>query len=309
MDYGVRPVISYSPDRLSDCFDACVHNTQMMHNLEKWGPALHNLRGQKGYLEGMLSKTVTTLNALRDRQTRNQCILSTNPTPRTKRKKIQQDRWRTDKTIQTCENEEKIILDCLRVCENNIQTLEAIIYPPESSLNSAEHYGSNSYGELDTASFDWQGWTDDLVISPFERTRTGPLPLDEVSPDTMAGCTQPRSAFLVAPPNSAYTKFMPRPEATTFKPSAAHMQLSVTQLARELDKLTISGFLASKRMSSIHRRRFSDEAIAFRRFPSTVEPTPTRKGSSSSWPGQRRLRGNEDRGSAGKARLKRCISI
>ncbi|KAF2451247.1 hypothetical protein P171DRAFT_478295 [Karstenula rhodostoma CBS 690.94] len=325
MEYGVRPINPYSPDRLSGYFDAFVHNTQTMHNLNTWVPTLNNLRGQKDYLEGLLSKTVTTLNALRDRQTRNQRILDTNPTPRTKRKKIQQDRWRTSKTIRTCENEEKVILDCLQVCENNIHTLEAIICPPESSWNSVEYYGSNSYGDSDTTSFDWQGWTDDVAVSPFEQTRKGPLPLDEIAPDMTAGCTQAeirrpsplppqsilqtQSAFLVAPLNSAYTDFTLSPEAAAFKPSTAHLQLPITQLARELDRLTISGLLASKRMHSIRSRRFSDEAVAFRCLSSTVQPTPTRTGSCSSWPGQSPSHGKVDGGSADKTKLKRCNSI
>ncbi|KAL5426543.1 hypothetical protein PMIN04_001858 [Paraphaeosphaeria minitans] len=325
MGYGERPVNPYSPDRLSGYFDAFVHNTQTMHNLNTWAPTLNGLRGQKGYLEGLLSKTVTKLNALRDRQTRNQRILSTNPTPRTKRKKIQQDRWRTSKTIQTCENEEKAILDCLQVCENNIHTLEAIIYPPVLSFNGAGQYGSNSYGEPDTTSFGRQGWADDVDISSLEQTGRGPLLLGGVSADTTASCTEveirrpsplpprsvpgPKSAFLVAPPVSAHTDFMLSPEAATFEPSAAHLQLPVTQLTRELDKLTISGFLASKRMSSIHRRRCSDEGMAVERLSSVVRPTATRKDSSSSWPGQSRLRGREDGECAGKNRRKRCHSI
>jgi hypothetical protein len=311
MEYGVPPVNPNSPDQLSGYFNAFVHNTQTMHDLKTWVPTLNSLRGQKCYLQDLLSKTATTLNALRDRQSRNQRVLSTHPTPRSRRKKMEQDRWRTGKTIQTCENEEKVILDCLQVCENNIHTLEAIIYhPPELSWTSAELYSNKSYVDSDTTSFDWQGWTDDVAMSPFEQTRKGPLLMDEIAPETPAASyvgpetrhpalLRPHSSpeteltFLVAPPNSAYTNFTLSPEAAAFEPSA-------TQLVKELDKLTISGLLASKRMSSIRRRRSSDEAVAFRRLSSTVQPSPTRAGSCPN-----SLREKVDGGSAGK----RCNSI
>lgn len=324
MEYGVGSATPYSPDRESCYFDASVHNTQMMQNLNTWVPTLNNLRGQKDYLEGLLSKTATTLNALRDRQTRNQRVLSTNPTPRSKRKKIQQDRWRTSKTIQTCENEEKVILDCLQVCENNMHTLEAVIYPPDSSWDNAEYYGRTSYGDSDTTSFDWQGWTDDAAISPFKQTRNDPLPLENIAPDTTAGCARaeirrplplraqsipgPGSAFLVAPPNSAHTDFTLSPQAATFRPSAAHLQLPVTQLARELDKLMIYGLLAPKRVHSDLKYRLSDEAVVTGRLSSTVQRTATRTGSCSSWPGRSALRGKDEGGTAGKVTLKRCNS-
>jgi hypothetical protein len=320
MIYGVRPVKPYLPDRLSGYFDGIVHRPRAMHDLKTWVPTLNSLRVQKGYLEDLLSKTATTLNALRDRQTRNQRVLSTRPTPRSKRKKMEQNRWRTSKTIQTCENEEKVILDCLQVCLNNIHTLEAIIYhPPELMWTSAERYGSTFYGNSDTTPFDWQGWTDDVLMSPFEQTRRGPLPMeepmDEIAPEHPAAsyveaetrCPAslhlpyfpgPTSTFLVAPPNCA--NFALSPEAASFEPSTTHAQLTVTQLAKELDKLTIAGLLASKRMSSIRRRRSSDEAVAVRCLSSTVQPRSTRAGSCPI-----PLHEMVDGGSAGK----RCISI
>ncbi|KAL1597937.1 hypothetical protein SLS60_008425 [Paraconiothyrium brasiliense] len=283
------------------------------------------LRGQKDYLEELLSKTAMTLNALRDRQTRNQRVLSTHPTPRSKRKKIEQNGYRTSKTIQTCENEEKAILDCLQVCKNNINTLEALIYPPETSWTHAEYYSSNSYVDSDTTSFDWQGWSEDVAISPFEKTRNRPLPLDEIAPDTIASgyaeaetrrpprpslrsASETKSTLPPAPLNSAYTNFALSPEATAFEPGAAHLQLPGTRLTKELDKLTISGLLASKRMDSIQKRRFSDEGVAFRRFSSNIQPPSTRAGSCHSWPGASALE-EKDQGCVGKARSKRAISI
>lgn len=53
-----------------------------------WTNKLAELREQSRYLEDFLSKKGTILNALRDRETRNERLLSLNPTLRAKRKKI-----------------------------------------------------------------------------------------------------------------------------------------------------------------------------------------------------------------------------
>lgn len=295
-----------------------------MHDLNTWTPTLNSLRDQKDYLEELLSKTATTLNALRDRQSRNQRVLTDHPLTRSKRKKVQQNRWRTGKTIQTCENEEKVILDCLQVCESNIQTLEAIIYPTGTSWTSAAHISSNSNVDSDNTSFDWQGWTDDVVFSPFGTSSKHPLSLDQVAPDIAssrpgAGDKLSRglpfelnldstSGALGAPQNSTYTKSTLSPQAAAFEPSAVHLQQPSTSLTKELDKLTISGFLATKRIDLIRRRHFSDEAVASQRHPHDTHPTLTRASSSQSCPSSSPLR-QQDGIREGRARRRRFNSI
>ncbi|KAF2690519.1 hypothetical protein K458DRAFT_288892 [Lentithecium fluviatile CBS 122367] len=273
-----------------------------------WISTLDCLRSQKGYLDNLLSKTAVTLNALRERQTRNERALSTNPTPRSKRKKIQQNKWRTNKTIQTCENEERAILDCLQVCSNNISTLESIINPTDLSSTAVECTVSNPYALSDTTSFDWNGWTDNAAISPFQRDRERPLPMDEIPPETPVAQTRfrymsptlrrppplplrahrdPTALVPPVPPNTAHSQFSHSalsPEAAVIEPSVTHVPHCDDELPRELDKLSISGLLSSKRMHRIVQKRFSDAAIGhlFGRLSSS-RPAATQTRSHQSW--------------------------
>ncbi|KAF2799875.1 hypothetical protein K505DRAFT_230137 [Melanomma pulvis-pyrius CBS 109.77] len=270
-----------------------------MHEPSTWTTTLTCLQNQKGYLDGLLSKTATTLNALRDKQSRNDRVLSTNPGPRPKKKKMLQNRWRTDKTIKTCENEEKVILDCLRVCEDNIRTLESILNPQGTFATVAEYNLSNSkcsYRESAITDFDWNGWADEGPASPFHRERHHALILDEIPPEAYlddASCDRPDTATTApasnrpppfpprvgappssmlppVPPNTTHRQFhhsVLSPEAACFEPSITHFTYA-EEGAKNLDKLSISGLLASKRMSQILGRRFSDAAVGHvsRRF-------------------------------------------
>ncbi|KAF1993589.1 hypothetical protein P154DRAFT_540282 [Amniculicola lignicola CBS 123094] len=270
MEYGAQPLRPYSPDRLSGYFDAFVQNTQTMHDPSTWNSTLLCLKNQKGYLEDLLSKTATTLNALRDKQTRNERALSTNPAPRTKKKKILQNRWRTDKTITTCENEERVILDCLQVCSSNISTLESLFSPPDASSTAAEYNsGTSAYTESIDTDFDWNnGWADGGGVSPFQRECRNPLLMDDIPPEagleSMARTDEPKRplipprvhspppsvALLAVPPNTAYSQFHHStlsPAAACFEPSITH-STPLEEKPIDLDKLSISGLLATKRV-------------------------------------------------------------
>ncbi|KAF2240953.1 hypothetical protein BU26DRAFT_572191 [Trematosphaeria pertusa] len=342
MESGVLPMDPYTPRRMSGYFHAYVENTQDMYDSSAWMPTLASLHSQKGYLEGLLSKTATTLNALRDRQTRNERALSTNPTPRSKRKKIQQNRWRTNKTIQTCENEEKVILDCLQVCTSNIHTLESIINPTDLSSTAATYSSSKSYSKYadsESTDFDWYGWTDDAPISPFQKERERSLVVDEIPPEArwdeivyetkitrelkrpppLRPCLRaPRDEdSLPAPPNTAQTQFQHSslsPEADVFEPSVTHTPCD-GGLPKELDKLSLSGLWASKRMRLIQKRRFSDAAIGhlFRRLSSGARPELLQKRTHASWAGpsvQPRHTDPQPAGKGkGKGKMKRTKSV
>jgi hypothetical protein len=185
---------------------------------------LNDLYTQRTYLSNLLSRTAVSLNALRERQTKNRRALDTNPTSRSKRKKIEQNAYRTGKTIKTAENEEQVLLDCLRVCCVNIQMVEGMLgihhgIPPNmglgmaagntncsavttavgeegvgncglsSSWDSTEPRCGESYGETDaTSSADddmkWNGWADGDCVSPFQRKATRPVIFDEIPPET-----------------------------------------------------------------------------------------------------------------------------
>ena len=204
--------------------------------------ALVHLRNQEVYLEDLLSKTAITLNALRDRQTRNERALKENSGPRSKRKKIQQNHWRTDRTIRARENEERILVDCLRVCRFNIRTLERIAFATYVPSTGAGYGGSASLSLIESESatatteteFDWNGWVNPGDVSPFyPRARRTALN-DNVSPETdlvddmavakVPPAFPPRSNLDPPgpPPNSATTQrlFPLSPVAPSFEPSA-----------------------------------------------------------------------------------------
>lgn len=271
-----------------------------MYELSGWGATLVCLREEKGYLEGLLSKTATTLNALRERQTRNERTLDSHTLSKHKKKKVLQARWRVNKTIQTCEKEERVILDCLQVCTSNINTLQAMLSPEDQSSMAAEYDSSTSFVGSEQTAFSWAGWTDNSPISPFQKSREGPFATDEVAPEThlegveadhvsMAGVNRPlpprplalaapAETMCLVPPNTARTEYLHSalsPEAAVFEPSVTHNAPDDNKgLARELDKLSISGLLASKRMRMIQKRRFSDVAIGhlFRRLSRHTAP-------------------------------------
>jgi hypothetical protein len=280
MDHAIPTVNPYPPHPLSSYFGTYAQNTHNMHETSSWILTLNRLHSQKGYLDDLLAKTATTLNALRERQTRSERALSMNPKPRAKRKKIQQDRWRTCRTIQTCENEERVILDCLQVCNNNISTLEAIVNRGDLSSTTVECNPRDSVVDVDTTSFDWNGWTDEAPISPFVKDRVRLYSIDEVPPKTLLGMTGPEqpsrrstrcppplsprsqpgptARLPEVPPDTAHSQSNLSPEAAVFEPSAVHNRPTNNEPSVELDKLSISGLLASKRMLLLQKRRFSD---------------------------------------------------
>ena len=282
MEYAIPIVNPYPPSQSHNYWATFNQNTHDMYATNSWISMLSCLHSQKGYLNGLLSKTAITLNALRERQTRNDRALSMNPTPRAKRKKIQQNRWRTGKTIQTCENEERVILDCLQVCDSNINTLEAMVNPGAPSSTAVGWAPSNSL-ESDTGSLHWGGWTDEEPISPFVKNRVRSLPADDIPPETRLDKNRPSDllpqptrhapplpilpqggpATLLppVPPNTAVGRSDLSPEAVVFVPNVSQDLLYGEERSRELDKLSISGLLASKCMLLIQKRRFSDLAI------------------------------------------------
>ncbi|KAF2275578.1 uncharacterized protein EI97DRAFT_64653 [Westerdykella ornata] len=291
MEYGVPPNSEFVPDWLSCPFDAFVQNTQAMQRRD-WAPMLVSLRDQKSYLEDLLSRTATKLYALRDRQTRNERALRDTPGPRSKRKKIMQKKFLTEKTIRTCENEEQAIINCLRVCQNNINTLEAIIHPTEPSSMAADHSWSESRESFLTSesSVDWtEGWVDNGEMSPFQRQTRRPAVFEDIAPETpvdqikcpgLPPCS--RNAVPAPPPNSARSvQTSLSPVAACFRPSKSSASKEVEDRARQLDKLSISGLLASKRLNGLQlaapQRRFSDAEVnhMFRRLSGVPNAGPS----------------------------------
>ncbi|PSN62281.1 hypothetical protein BS50DRAFT_638830 [Corynespora cassiicola Philippines] len=278
MDHGALPALPCPPHPVSGYVDAFVYMPQAAHDVRECVVMLDGLVSQKRYLEGQLSKTVTTLNALRDRQTRNEQALRLNPSPRSKKKKMQQNRWRTDKTIKTCENEERVLLDCLHVCKSNMHTLARLMNPPDLSSTAVEHHSSTSKGSYEgseATEFDWNGWKDSSPLSPFQKKRQLPVTLDEMPPEERVD--EPKAhtedaAERGRPPPLPLRKQECRmaalrpvssqpsllsPEVASFEPAVAPVRQD-EDLPKAMDKLSISGLLASKCMQHIQKRWVSD---------------------------------------------------
>jgi hypothetical protein len=297
-----------------------------------WALKLRSLHNQKRYLDDVLSKTAVTLHALRERQTRNERLLSTNPTPRSKRKKILQNRWRTGKTIQTCEKEEKVILDCLQVCTNNLKMLEAIINPIDLSSNGANCTWGGPYTESETTALDWNDWTDNGVISPFRKDRIRSLPMDEIPPEMLPDkfkltYTLPTTTTHTFQTSSQYhsdtTMLLPlvslnttplhrrlSRRATVFEPSITHSRPLDDELPVQLDKLSISGLMGSKSMQHVQARRLSDVTLEhlLDRLSSSVRPAVKRIRSHQSWAALSPQLQQEEREVASSATLKKTNS-
>jgi hypothetical protein len=280
MENVLSPVILYFPILLSGRFEASMQHGSTMHDASGWNSTLNHLYGQKGYLEDILSKTATKLHALRDRQTRNERCLDNDPTPRSKKKKILQNKWRTNKTIQTCENEERAILECLSVCEENIYRLEALVnstlYPINTDYQSVSDYNSSgSYGSSEPVGFDWNGWEYETHVSPFHRSREGSFMSDAVAPEALRNefllenntgnlvpsSSQSCTATTVVPkvppkahPHITHANTVLSAQATAFESNDVHTSDGNNEIPLELDKLSISGLLRSKRMQLISKR-------------------------------------------------------
>ncbi|KAF2750466.1 hypothetical protein M011DRAFT_465218 [Sporormia fimetaria CBS 119925] len=248
-----------------------------------WSAMLVSLRNQKEYLEGLLCKTATTLHVLRDKQTRNERALAGNPAPAAKRKKIRHNQWRTSKTIKTCEHEEAAVLDYLRVCNANIMSLEAILYRPGTILYSTETSSitadncwsdsreSGAETETSATDFDWNGWADDDSMSPFERKTRRPVFAEDIAPETPVDDTRPKGTLTphlhaVPPPVAPRQRTASLSAAAPCFNPRTNTAVTVRETANQpVDKLSISGLLASKRL----RRLNTEELRRFlRRRPS-----------------------------------------
>ena len=221
MDSVFYPVNPYSPDQLSGYFDAFVHNMSGINNPGDWNSTWVQLMDQKHYLQELLSKTAVTLNALRERQNRNERALNNCPTPRSRKKKILQSRWRTDKTIKTCENEERVIYDCLQVCQSNISTLEGIVNTRGTSSTVPDFTSTQSSISYDTpltSEFNWNGWADEEGESPFHKPAQACGVVDEIPPEMTIKDVQVRHLPPLAPleplPPRVHTDLPPVPPNT-----------------------------------------------------------------------------------------------
>jgi hypothetical protein len=215
---------------------------------------LARLHHEKNALSKGLADCVTYLKVLREKQIVTEHRLQTQlGLPRKKRKWLQQTKRHVDNEIKHRERDEQAFLNNLQACETNIFLTNIKAYHGTDALFQAAEitptptlYASpqcSSYSGSDITDLTWDGWTDETVISPFQKQGNNPFMFDEVAPDvctevferdpTIAKETKRppplwRGAMeftnsIPVPPNTAHSQFRRlsnlNPEAVTFEPT------------------------------------------------------------------------------------------
>ncbi|KAH7089272.1 hypothetical protein FB567DRAFT_440896 [Paraphoma chrysanthemicola] len=157
-----------------------------------WTLNTARLQHEKHILEIGLANCVTYLNALRKRQARNERLLSEDQLPpRKKRKRIQQSNRELEREIRNRQRDERAFLNNLQACNANIYIAECSPFAPTAFVPPLIDYTSSttqcSIEETEPTEISWTGWTDDALLSPFEKRRCNPFFAADVAPDELDG--------------------------------------------------------------------------------------------------------------------------
>jgi hypothetical protein len=262
-------------------------------------PELSRLRYEKEILENGLANCVTYLQALRKKQVRNERRLSTDPSlPRKKRKKLQQSKRELEKEIRNREQDEQAFLDNLQAVKTNIYIAETASSPSTTLSLTVPDLASSStqcfYPEdSEPTELSWNGWTDDTVMSPFQKQSNNPFFVDDIAPDdgphgrtideaidrnskrasTIVQYIEDVGATLPVPPNTAQSLSMLSPNAAVFQPYATYTGHGGT-LGQRLAELHLSSSLAITALTmkalELERRRVTDVGLVLSRRQSSL---------------------------------------
>jgi len=161
------------------------------NELPTWNADLSTLQSEKDILEDGLANCVTYLQVLRKKQARTERRLVTDPSlPRKKKKRFQQVKRELEKEIKHREQDEQAFLNNLQACKANIYIAETVSLPSTAISSTLPDFGSISTGcsyprDLESAPTEtsWNGWTDESVLSPFQRESISPFFTFDVAPD------------------------------------------------------------------------------------------------------------------------------
>jgi hypothetical protein len=179
------------------------------------------LRHEKDILEDGLADCVTYLHALRKKQARIERILELNPIlTRKKRKQMLQRKYELDREIRNRQRDEEAFLSNLQTCKINIHLAGGLLYTPTGPLSVVPDYTSSttqfSCEESAGTEMSWNGWTEDTLTSPFEKSRSKNSFAHELAPDELE-----ELAIIAVPSNPAHPQhnhFLLSPEAIVFEP-------------------------------------------------------------------------------------------
>lgn len=226
-----------------------------------WNINLIRLQREQGVLENGLATTVTYLHALLAKQARNERLLQEPALARPKRKKAQHKQRQLKQEIKNRQRDEEAFLNNIQICKANIYVLTGCSYVPTDLSSTAADCTSSttqySCPESASTEISWNGWTDDAVVSPFERRRSNPFFAEDVAPDeiteleveSMASrkppcplplirALQPLDALPV-PPNTATLQHghsLLSPEAVVFEPSDIVVEPARSQIEEKVNK-------------------------------------------------------------------------
>ena len=258
---------------------------------------LARLHHEKNALSKGLADCVTYLKILREKKIVTEHRLQTQlGLPRKEKKKwLQQAKRHVDNEIKHRERDEQAFLNNLQACETNIFLTNMKAYHGTDVLFQAAEitptpslYASplcSSYSGSDITDLTWDGWTDETVISPFQKKGNNPFMFDEVAPDvctevferdpTVAKETKRppplwRGAMeftnsIPVPPNTAHWQFRRpsnlNPEAVTFEPTFFGDVRQTRRLESNLDRPRISSATATRPTEVRGTRWFSAAEI------------------------------------------------
>ncbi|KAF9694614.1 hypothetical protein EKO04_007242 [Ascochyta lentis] len=301
MQFETHPVpCAYS--RLQGTSIYSLHNNDTIVSLSY---DLIRLQQEKDVLSKGLADCVTYLKALREKQGKNAYQLHmVSPASQKKKKRMQQTRRYVDIEIKHRERDEQAFLNNLQTCEANIFLTNMKIY--HASLHATDLASTPtlyapticSYSGSETTDLAWEGWTDEAVVSPFQKRSSNPFLVDDVAPDACAEDQRrdsvvakdakrppplPRAAVelpnsLPVPPNTARSQstrssvlsaaaaiFQPAPGTNSGRSSES-----------KIKRLSISNSMARSCVELLQKRRFTvaDIVPILSRFAIDAPPTP-----------------------------------
>ncbi|KAF3043995.1 hypothetical protein E8E12_005250 [Didymella heteroderae] len=280
--YGQTPeTLLYSP--YSYQFPCSLHYT------------LNRLYHEKSILSKGLADCVTYLRALREKQAK--CIrqLDVQPSlPQKKRKRLQQTKRHLDNEIKNRALAEQAYLINLQACETNLYLANMKAYELSTTTVHAQESTSTltvytptlcSNSESEATDLTWDGWTDEVVVSPFQKKSSNPFVVDDLAPDAYAEGLRRDSAItrdmkrpsllcreavelsnsLPVPPNTTHSQYRRSsflsPAAPVLRPTYSSVVQQSTHSRISIKKLSISSSAAASTIELLQKRRFSTAEI------------------------------------------------
>lgn len=271
---------------------------------------LTRLHQEKDFLSMRLADSVTYLKALREKQVRSDRQLNVESAlPRKKRKRQQQVKRHLDSEIRNRERDEQAYLNNLQACETNIilanmkaqHLANASFHTSQSTLTPTLYTPTlYSYSGSEATDLSWDGWTDEAVVSAFQKRASNPFFLEDPAPDVCTEGLRCDSAIrkdvrrppplsqdaaelsnsLPVPPNTAQPQFrrssILSPEAIAFQPVQALGVQNDDWVKTKSKRLSMSSATATKAKEILQQRRFSAAEIdpILQRFSVVVQPSP-----------------------------------